>query len=271
MDNTTGMITKAECGQDCPLALPVDTGAASGEQTVGYVHSVETCGTVDGPGLRYVLFLGGCPLRCAYCHNPDAQGKPSGKTMTAGDAIKDVLRYRNFIRNGGLTVSGGEPLLQAAFVTAVFAGAKRSGLHTALDTSGFRGDVVSEALLDQTDLVILDIKSWDPATYTRVTGVKIDSTLAFARRLQERGIPAWIRFVLVPGLTDDEANVDGLARFVSTLTNVQRVQVLPFHKLGEHKYEQLGIKFKLTETSQPTPEQLATTREIFARHGVKAE
>ena len=271
MDNAEGMTTRAECGHVSPLQLPIAGSVASGRETVGFVHSVETCGTVDGPGLRYVLFLGGCPLRCVYCHNPDAQGKPSGKTITAGEAVKDVLQYRNFIRGGGLTVSGGEPLLQADFVTAVFAGAKRHGLHTALDTSGFRGDVVSESLLDHTDLVLLDIKSWDRATYTRVTGVKIDSTLAFAHRLQRRGIPVWIRFVLVPGLTDDEANVDGIARFVATLTNVQRVQVLPFHKLGEHKYAQLGINFKLSSTPQPTPQQIAKAQETFARHGVKAE
>ena len=222
-------------------------------------------------GISLCVVSGRVSTAVSLLPQPGRSRQTTRQTTTAREAIKDVLRYRNFIRGGGLTVSGGEPLLQAEFVTAVFAGAKRSGLHTALDTSGFRGDVVSGSLLDHTDLVLLDIKSWDPATYTRVTGVKIDSTLAFARRLQRRGIPVWIRFVLVPGLTDDEANLDGIARFVSTLTNVQRVQVLPFHKLGEHKYEQLGINFKLSSTPQPTPEQIARAREIFARSGVNAE
>lgn len=256
------------CGS--AMLFPRDPNEGRGVGTVGYVHSVETCGTVDGPGLRYVLFLSGCPLRCLYCHNPDAQGKPRGKPTTVDEALRDVLRYRNFIRDGGLTVSGGEPLLQAEFVAALFAEAKRSGLHTALDTSGFRGDVAPQTLLDHTDLVLLDIKSWDRATYKRVTGVEIDSTIAFARRLEQRGIPVWVRFVLVPGLTDDDGNVDGLAEFVATLTNVQRVEVLPFHKLAQHKYAQLGIGFQLEATPTPTPEQIARARNLFAEHGVKA-
>ena len=252
-------------------AVKFERDERTDEETIGYIHSVETCGTVDGPGLRYVLFLRGCPLRCVYCHNPDAQGKPRGNTKTVREVLQDVLRYRSFIHDGGLTVSGGEPLLQAEFVTALFAAAKRTGLHTALDTSGFRGEKAPGALLDHTDLVLLDIKSWDRATYKRVTGVELESTLAFARRLEKREIHVWIRFVLVPGLTDDDANVDGIARFVATLTNVQRVQVLPFHKLAEHKYAQLGITFQLQATSPPTPDQMARAREIFAQHGVRAE
>jgi pyruvate formate lyase activating enzyme len=262
------MPTKAACGHVSPLALPVAQQEPAGQQTLGYIHSVETCGTVDGPGLRYVLFLGGCPLRCVYCHNPDARGKPHGKTMTAREALEDILRYRSFILRGGLTISGGEPLLQADFVTAVFAGAKRAGLHTALDTSGFRGDAVCQSLLEHTDLVLLDIKSWDRATYKRVTGVEIDSTLAFAKRLERLGIAVWIRFVLVPGLTDEQANVEGLSQFVATLTNVQRVQVLPFHKLGEHKYTELGVDFELTDTPTPSPSEIGRVREIFARRGL---
>jgi pyruvate formate lyase activating enzyme len=257
------------------MFLPRANIAQDSEQTdddsIGYIHSVETCGTVDGPGLRYVLFLSGCPLRCVYCHNPDAQGKPRGKTKTVRELLQDVLRYQSFIRDGGLTISGGEPLLQAEFVAALFAGAKRVGLHTALDTSGFRGDLAPSKLLDHTDLALLDIKSWERATYKRVTGVEIESTLAFARRLEQRGIPVWVRFVLVPGLTDDDANVEGIAGFAAKLTNVQRVQVLPFHKLAEHKYARLGIKFQLEATPTPTPAQITRAREIFAHHGVRAE
>lgn len=239
-------------------------------QTEGHIHSVETCGTVDGPGLRYVLFLHGCPLRCQYCHNPDAQGKPAGGLATAGEALKDILKYKNFVKSGGLTISGGEPLMQPDFVHAIFRGAKEAGLHTALDTSGFVGHKATDALLENVDLVLLDIKSYDPATYKKVTGVELSPTLAFAERLDELGIDVWIRFVLVPGLNDAESNVDGLARFVSTLGNVAKVEILPFHKMGESKYKQLGMPYKLGETKEPSNQEIIRARQIFARHGVTA-
>lgn len=236
--------------------------------TEGFVHSVETCGTVDGPGLRYVLFLHGCPLRCQYCHNPDAQGKPSGETRSAEEAFADVLKYKSFIRKGGLTISGGEPLMQADFVHAMFTMAKEAGLHTTLDTSGFVGHKASDELLDKTDLVLLDIKSFSPMTHKIVTGVCVDQTLKFAKRLDARGNRVWIRFVLVPGLTDNEKNIDGLAQFVSELGNVDRVEILPFHKMGEDKYKRSGLPYKLENTPTPTNEQIERARAIFARYGV---
>lgn len=242
----------------------------SSPQSKGHLHSVETCGTVDGPGLRYVMFLSGCPLRCLYCHNPDAQGRPDGKVQTAEDALRDVLKYKNFIRNGGLTISGGEPLMQADFVEAVFKGAKEEGLHTALDTSGYLGSKASDSLLEQTDLVLLDIKSWNKATYKKTTGCYIEPTLQFAKRLSDMGKPAWIRFVLVPGLTDGEENITGVAKFVSELKNVERVEILPFHKMGENKYEELGIPYELSMTPTPTPAKIDHAKEIFASFGVEA-
>lgn len=238
--------------------------------TRGHVHSVETCGTVDGPGLRYVLFTSGCPLRCLYCHNPDTQGRPCAVVQTAGNALDEVLRYRNFIRHGGLTISGGEPLVQPEFVHAVLAGAKAAGIHTALDTSGFLGHKASDALLESVDLVLLDIKSWLPATYQKTTGCRLEPTITFARRLDALHKPTWIRFVLVPGLTDAEENIDGLAAFVATLGNVERVEILPFHKMGESKYEALGMRYQLIDTPAPTVEQVDHARRIFARHGVEA-
>jgi len=238
--------------------------------TEGFVHSVETCGTVDGPGVRYVLFLNGCPLRCQYCHNPDAQGKPSGQTMTAAEAFADVLRYKSFIKKGGITISGGEPLMQPGFVHAVFAQAKEAGLHTTLDTSGFVGHKASDELLDLTDLVLLDIKSFSPMTHKMVTGVCVDQTLKFARRLDARGNRVWIRFVLVPGLTDNPTNIDGLAAFVSSLGNVDRVEILPFHKMGEEKYSRAGLPYRLGNTPTPTEGQIESARAIFARHGITA-
>ncbi|WP_269527116.1 pyruvate formate-lyase-activating protein [Coraliomargarita parva] len=241
-----------------------------GLDTPGHIHSVETCGTVDGPGLRYVLFLSGCPLRCQYCHNPDAQGKPCGEVKTAGEALDDILKYKNFLKKGGLTISGGEPLIQSEFVHAVFKGAKEAGLHTALDTSGFVGHKASDELLENVDLVLLDLKSWSPMTYKFVTGVCIDPTLRFAKRLAEMNKPAWIRFVLVPGLTDNERNIAGVAEFVATLSNVERMEILPFHKMGEDKYRQSGIPYRLTHTPTPTAGQIDRARNIFASFGIDA-
>lgn len=243
--------------------------AESETDTSGFVHSVETCGTVDGPGLRYILFLRGCPLRCLYCHNPDAQGKPRGEVKTVDEALEDVLRYKSFIKDGGLTISGGEPLMQPKFVEAMFKGAKAAGVHTCLDTSGFLGHKASDELLDNTDLVLLDIKSWSPLTYKYVTGVCVDNTVKFAKRLDARGNKVWIRFVMVPGLTDNPKNVEGIAEFVATLGNVERVEILPFHKMGEHKYAELGMDYKLKETPTPTKGEIDAVQRIFAKHGVE--
>jgi len=260
-------ILEAPGATTCAYARPAMD--APSPTTEGFVHSIETCGTVDGPGVRYVLFLHGCPLRCQYCHNPDAQGKPSGETRTAEEALADVLKYKSFIRKGGLTISGGEPLMQADFVHAMFSMAKDAGIHTTLDTSGFVGHKASDELLDMTDLVLLDIKSFSPMTHKIVTGVCVDQTLKFAKRLDARGNKVWIRFVLVPGLTDNEKNIDGLAEFVSTLGNVDRVEILPFHKMGEEKYKRSGIPYQLGNTPTPTDEQIAKARAIFARHGLE--
>mgnify|MGYP000439325195 CR=1 FL=1 len=238
--------------------------------TPGFIETVETCGAVDGPGLRYVVFTAGCPLRCQYCHNPETQGKPKGKLTTAGGVLADVLRYKGFLRRGGLTVSGGEPMMQPAFVHAIFKGAKEAGIHTALDTSGFLGARASDEFLDQVDLVLLDIKSGLPETYKDVTGVQLAPTLEFARRLDERGNKMWIRFVLVPGLTDGEENIRRVAKFVASLNHVDRVEILPFHKMGEAKYAKAGIAYQLADTPSPTPEEVERARCLFAAEGVTA-
>jgi pyruvate formate lyase activating enzyme len=239
-------------------------------QSSGYIHSVETCGTVDGPGVRYILFLHGCPLRCQYCHNPDAQGKPAGELTTAEEAFADVKKYKSFHKSGGLTLSGGEPLMQPDFVQAMFKMAKDEGIHTALDTSGSVGHKATDELLALTDLVLLDIKSFSPMTHKFATGVCVDQTLKFAKRLDAMNKKVWIRFVLVPGLTDAEKNIDGLAEFVSTLGNVERVEILPFHKMGEGKYEVSGIQYNLKNTPTPTAAQIQAAKDIFARHGIEA-
>lgn len=219
----------------------------------GAVHSWDLSTGVDGPGTRFVVFLAGCPLRCQYCHSPDTQSMRSGTRRTVDEVLAEVAKYRQFISvaGGGVTISGGEPLLQPVFTSALLRGCRSMGLHTALDTSGYLGVRADDALLDATDLVLLDIKSWDRGTYRRVTGRELGPTLRFAQRLAHRGNRMWIRFVLVPGLTDDAANVDGVARFVASLSTVERVDVLPFHRLGVHKYVELGLPFPLADTPPP--------------------
>lgn len=263
------MSTAVDTHAAIPLGCP-SSDTVPPLSTTGHIHSIETCGTVDGPGLRYVLFLSGCPLRCQYCHNPDAQGRPCGDVKSAEEVMKDVVRYKSFIRKGGLTISGGEPLMQPDFVHAVFRQAKQEGLHTTLDTSGYLGHKASDELLEDVDLVLLDIKSWSPMTYKLVTGVCIDPTLRFAKRLEKLGKKVWIRFVLVPGLTDVEKNIDGVAQFTASLSNVERVEVLPFHKMGEHKYRQLGMTYKLGDTQPPSEHDIKKAHRIFKRHGIDA-
>lgn len=247
-------------------ARPPDQGA----QTIGRVHSIETCGTVDGPGMRYVAFLSGCPLHCQYCHNPDTRCHTNGSIRTAADLAHDVLRYRNFLRGGGLTISGGEPLMQPAFVRSVFRIVREAGLHTTLDTSGFLGNLADDELLSLTNLVLLDIKSGNPETYREVTGVDLTPTLRFARRLDALGLPVWIRFVVVPGLTDATENIRAIASFVATLGNVGRVELLPFHQFGRAKYESLGMPYRLARTPEATREDLLRAAAVFAQQGVTA-
>ncbi|HET6529718.1 MAG TPA: pyruvate formate-lyase-activating protein [Actinoplanes sp.] len=251
--------------QTCPLA----EGEAG--RLTGSVHSFDVSTGVDGPGTRFVAFLAGCPLRCQFCHSPDTWFRRSGKRTTVDELMRQIRSYEGFIRmaGGGVTLSGGEALMQPAFVKEVFRRCQELGLHTALDTSGFYGTRADNELLDLTDLVLLDIKSFDPQTYRRVTRTgDVEPTLRFARRLAERGTPMWIRFVLVPGLTDDPDNVAGIAGFVATLPTVQRVEVLPFHRLGEHKYTDLGITFPLRDTEPPTAELVDRVRDQFRGYGL---
>ncbi|MFN3927542.1 MAG: pyruvate formate-lyase-activating protein [Pseudanabaenaceae cyanobacterium] len=234
----------------------------------GRIHSFETMGTVDGPGIRFVVFTQGCPLRCLYCHNPDCRSLDGGREITAGEVIAEISKYRSYLRGGGVTVSGGEPLLQAEFTAAIFAGCHELGLHTALDTSGYCPVAVAEPVLAHTDLVLLDIKSYDPDIYRRVTSVSLEPTLNLARHLNDIGKPMWIRFVLVPGLTDPTHNVEGLADFVATLKHVHCVEILPFHKMGEYKWERLGLPYLLKDTPEPSPELVADTKAIFRKRGL---
>ncbi|NUB16940.1 pyruvate formate lyase-activating protein [Azospirillum brasilense] len=244
--------------------------AGTGASVRGWVHSVETGGTVDGPGLRYVLFLAGCPLRCQYCHNPDTRHMHDGSPAQASDVLADIATYADFLHraHGGLTISGGEPLVQPEFCAAIYRGAKQLGLHTALDTSGFLGSHADDHLLADVDLVLLDIKAFKEATYRAVTGVPLRPTLEFAERLSAIRKPIWLRYVLVPGLTDHLDEIEGLAEFAAGLEVVERVDVLPFHKMGEFKWKQLGLPYALANTEPPPPELTERVRGIFRTQGL---
>jgi pyruvate formate lyase activating enzyme len=247
--------------------------AATRRPIVGSVHSWDLSTGVDGPGTRFVTFLSGCPLTCLYCQNPDTWRIRDGRRTAADDLVAEAAKYTTFIAaaGGGATLSGGEPLLQPVFAGEVLHRFKHElGLHTALDTSGFLGDRATDSLLRDVDLVLLDIKSWDRETYRTVTGRPLEPTLDFARRLARLGKDVWVRFVLVPGLTDDPANIEGVAAFAASLGNVSRVDVLPFHKLGEAKWRKLGRAFPLHDTPSPAPEQVATARQIFEAKGLRA-
>jgi len=236
----------------------------------GSVHSWDISTGVDGPGTRFVVFTSGCPLRCLYCQNPDTWHMRDGHRTSVDELLAEITKYRRFIdvAGGGVTVSGGEPLLQPVFVAELLHRVKALGLHTALDTSGYLGARATDALLADTDLVLLDIKSWDPGRYRRLTGGDIAPTLAFARRLADLGKAMWVRFVLVSGHTDDPDDVEGIASFVATLSTVERVDVLPFHKLGAAKYTALGLPFPLANVPAPDPDLVRRVREQFARHHV---
>ena len=236
----------------------------------GYIHSVETLGTVDGPGIRYVIFMQGCPLHCLYCHNPDSFKLKKGRHIASSILLDQIERSADFLRRakGGVTLSGGEPLVQPQFMASIFRGCREMNLHTALDTTGHLGAKVTDAMLADIDLVLLDIKSFNPDIYRRVTGVELQPTLDFARRLDQMGKKMWIRFVLVPGLTDDPANVDGLADFVASLKMVERVEVAPFHKMGEFKWQELGLPYELSETEPPTREAVEQVHQVFWSRGL---
>lgn len=231
----------------------------------GFVHSEETGSAVDGPGIRLVFWTTGCEFRCAYCHNPDTWKLKNGRLVRVEDLLEEIEKYRDFLRlaGGGVTVSGGEPLLQDRFVLNVLCGARALGVHTALDTNGFLGSRLSDEELAGIDLVLLDVKSWDAETHLRVTGQPVEPVLEFARRLARLGRPAWLRFVLVPGLTDAPANVAGLARFAAELPNVERTEVLPFHQLGRFKWRQLGLRYALEDVSAPSASQVAAVEAVF--------
>ena len=236
----------------------------------GRIHSFESFGTVDGPGIRFVVFLQGCPLRCKYCHNPDTWGK-GGQEYSVEEVVNRVLRYKNYFgEKGGITVSGGEPLLQIEFVTELFTALKAKGIHTCVDTSGVTFDENNadsvekhKKLLAVTDLFLLDIKHIDDKACKELTGQGNGKTLAFAKFLSENGKAIWIRQVLVPNITDDDESLKRTRAFLDTLKTVERVEVLPYHTLGVVKYEKLGLEYPLKEVEPPKKERVQNAKRIL--------
>ena len=240
------------------------------EHDRGWIHSYETSAGQDGPGWRLVLFLSGCLLRCSYCHNPDTWDMYSGKETTVDELWQEISRYMPMLKRGGITFTGGEPLVQAPFLKALLARAKHDHIHTAVDTAGFLGDRVDDEMMHDIDLVLLDIKHWNPAAYLSLTGKELEPTLRFATRLAEHHRPVWLRYVLVPGITDGAADIEGLAAFAASLGNVERVDVLPFHQLGRGKWAELGLDYTLTDVKPPTAGLTQSVIDIFRSHKLNA-
>ena len=235
------------------------------KKQTGYIHSVETGGMVDGPGIRYVLFFSGCVLRCKYCHNPDTWNLKGGRLHSVDEIINDILKYRSYLKfsGGGITVTGGEPLLQPEFLTALLEACKENNIHTAVDTSGYASVDAAARVLAHTDLLLLDIKTINPAVYKELTGVAIDRTLDMLKLSRQLNVSVWIRFVLVPGLTDNMEDIQKMSEFLKTFDNIKKIEVLPFHKLGEYKWENLGLPYDLKGVAPPSGELLNQVKGVL--------
>ena len=237
----------------------------------GYIHSTETFGTVDGPGIRFVVFMQGCPLRCKYCHNPDSWLYNDGEVRSVTDLTNEIIKYKNYFgSNGGLTVSGGEPLLQIDFVIELLKSVKKYGIHTAIDTSGYMFNEDNEEtllkyqeLIKYTDLFLLDIKHIDDESHKNLTGVSNKNTLAFAKWLSLNGKKMWIRHVLLTDYTDNDESLIELSKFIKTLSTVEKVEVLPYHTMGEVKYEKMGMQYALKGVQPPTKDRVTNARNIL--------
>lgn len=249
-----------------------DVRSALATGDMGFLHSFTTGATVDGPGVRVVAWTAGCQFRCLYCHNPDTWTMTNGIPVSIEQASDELRKYRHGLKvmSGGLTVSGGEPLMQHRFVLKFMTAARQMGVHTALDTQGFLGDRLTDSDLDLIDLVLLDLKAWDSERHRRLTGMDNAPTHAFARRLAARRRKMWVRFVLVPGLTDDQEDIANIARFAADLGNVERVDVLPFHQMGKYKWHKLGIPYELEGVKPPTHDEVARACQTFRSAGLTA-
>ncbi len=241
----------------------------SEQEIIGHIHSIETLGTLDGPGTRCVVFMQGCPLRCAYCHNPDTWKFGSKNKMSAANLVKKISRYKNyFSKKGGITVSGGEPLAQAKFVKEVFRLCKQEKIHTALDTAGSIVNKETIDLLDYTDLVLLDIKHTDREEYKKLTGADIETTMEFLNIIDEKQIPFWLRQVIVPEINDSPKQMQKLADILQSKSSLEHIELLAYHDMARQKWQQLGLDYPLKDTHPPTKESLEKLRNILKEHNL---
>jgi pyruvate formate lyase activating enzyme len=248
----------------------VRTALATGD--MGFLHSFTTGSAVDGPGIRVVGWTSGCMWRCLYCHNPDTWTMSNGFPVTIERATEQLRKYRQGLKimSGGFTLSGGEPLMQHRFAVKLFTAAKAMGVHTALDSNGYYGERLTDADLEMIDLVLLDIKGWDADRHRQLTGMDVEPTLKFARRLAQRKKRIWVRYVLVPGLSDDLEDIGKIARFAGGLGQVERVDVLPFHQMGKYKWKNLGLDYTLGDVQPPSTELVERVCSVFHEAGLKA-
>jgi pyruvate formate lyase activating enzyme len=260
---------RVNLGRDVP-EIDVRTALRTGD--MGFLHSFTTGSAVDGPGVRVVAWTSGCQFRCLYCHNPDTWTMTNGMPVALSRATEALRKYRHGLKvmSGGFTLSGGEPLMQDRFAVKLLSAARAMGIHTALDTNGSLGGRLSDAELEQVDLVLLDIKSWDSERHQKLTGMDNAPVLEFARRLAARKRPMWLRFVLVPGFTDDAETISQIASFAGTLGNVERVDVLPFHQMGRFKWKELKLHYALDNVQPPAPEVVAGACARFRAEGLNA-
>lgn len=237
-------------------------------EVCGRIHSLESFGTLDGPGVRFVVFLQGCPLRCRYCHNPDAQPMEGGREITVSELMRQIESCRNFIRSGGVTLSGGEPLAQPEFARELLTRCREAGFHTALDTSGVYALSHSRSVIDAADLLLLDIKAFDPELCRRLTGADNSNALATLNYCETNGKPVWIRHVLVPGYTLDPEQLEALAAYLAPFRCIGRVELLPFHRMAEFKWRALGIDDPLAGVPEPAAAEVKTAAELFSAAGL---
>lgn len=237
-------------------------------ELTGKIHSFDSFGAVDGPGIRFVVFFQGCPLRCLFCHNPDTWNMTEGKDYTPEEIVQEILPYRAFLRRGGVTLTGGEPLFQPAFAAELLRQLKAEGFHTAVDTSGAVPLELCKDAVDLADLLLLDIKALDPELCRTLTGQDNTHPLRLLRYCEEHQKPVWIRHVMVPGYTLDPKKLNRLAEFVKGFSCVKQVELLPFHQLGRYKWEELKLPYRLAETPVPTPDEVAAAQKIFSDAGL---
>jgi pyruvate formate lyase activating enzyme len=275
--NTTGQVSleannpfelRVDLSKDVSESI-VTQGLRTGD--IGFLHSFTTGSAIDGPGIRLVAWTSGCQFRCLYCHNPDTWNMMNGMAVPLDRAIAEIRKYGHGLKimSGGVTLSGGEPLMQDRFVIRLLTASKKMGIHTALDTNGYLGERLSDEELEEIDVVLLDIKAWDSARHQHLTAKDNGPTLDFARRLAQRRRAVWLRYVLVPSLTDDEKDIEQLAAFAAELGNVERVDVLPFHQLGRYKWDKLGLEYKLNDVQPPAPELVKRVCDQFRAVGLK--